>query len=141
MLAYNQESRDHAATALTDWLTEDHGLFYLIGGAAVLIGLTMWRRRAHRRALAFAAYPPAIRRLAIALTRSGHHWEPGQTAKEYARLAGEYLGRIPATTAVSGVPDRVVSVYYSERFGGSSPNGDANRMLDLELRMLERALR
>jgi hypothetical protein len=141
LLAYNKESREQAAQAVEEWVTELYGGFYLIGGAAVLAGLWWVRRsRARRRAAAGARLPAYVRRLTAALKAAGYAWPDGRTAREYVSEVAGALRLAPATAAVADVLGRVVTAYYAERFGDRPLAADERRGLDGDLSRLEAAL-
>jgi len=118
LLAYNADSREQATEALGNWIRYDGGGYYLAGGALAVVGLGAWRRRVRRRRAEWAGVPDPLRRLREILAAAGYAWRTGQTAREWARGAGDGLRQVPRTADVSGVPERVVSAYYAERFGG-----------------------
>ncbi|HKB01143.1 MAG TPA: transglutaminase domain-containing protein [Gemmataceae bacterium] len=141
LLAYNKESREQAAQAVQEWVTEQYGGFYLLGGAVALAGLWWLRRtRAKRRAAFGPALPAYVRRLVAALNRAGYAWPAGRTAREYVSAVADLLRTVPATTDVAGVPGLVVSAYYAERFGDRPLAADERRGLDADLTRLEAAL-
>jgi hypothetical protein len=136
LLAYNKDSREQAAEAVQEWLTEQNGGFYLGGAALATVGLWWARRtRARRRAAAWVALPAYLRRLTAALKRAGHAWPDGRTAREYVSAVA---GALPS--AVADVPGRVVSAYYAERFGQRVLTADEHQALAADLRRLEAAL-
>jgi hypothetical protein len=141
LLAYNKESREQAAAAVEEWVTEQNGGFYLAGGVLALAGL-WWARRhwARRRAAAGARLPAYVRRLAAALKRAGHAWPDGRTAREYVSAAADALRAAATTAGVADVPARVVAAYYAERFGERPLTAGEHRGLDADLRRLEAAL-
>ena len=126
LLAYNADSREQAAEAVGTWVADGGGAYYLAGGAAVALGLWGWRRRVRRQRAKWAGVPDPLRHLTAVLTAAGFPWRTGQTAREWARGAGVRLRLTPRTAAAAGVPERVVSAYYAERFGGR-PVGPAER--------------
>lgn len=140
LLAYNRESREQAAEEIQAWVVEDDGWGYLAVGVVVVVGLLLWRRRARRRAAEFAEYPDPVRRLAMALARTGHSWQPGTTAHEFAAAAGAALAARSATAAVAGVPADVIVSYYAERFGGRLPTASERQQIESRLRTLELAI-
>jgi protein-glutamine gamma-glutamyltransferase len=140
LLAYNADSREQAAEAVETWMRDDGGAFYLIGGALGLVGIWMLRRRVRRTRAEWANVPGPLRRLVAVLSKAGYTWRPGQTAREWARGVGDGLRQMPQTTAVAGVPERVVSAYYAERFGGRPIGPDDHRDLDADVRRLAAAL-
>jgi hypothetical protein len=141
LLAYNKESREQAAQAVEEWVTEQNGGFYLAGGAALLTGLWWLRRtRARRRSANGVARPAYVRRLLAALKRAGYAWPDGRTVREYVTEVAGRLRTGPATAAVADVPGRLVSAYYAERFGERPLADDDRRGLDADLSRLEAAL-
>jgi protein-glutamine gamma-glutamyltransferase len=140
LLAYNKESREQAAEAVVEWLTERNGGIYLVAGALGLVGLRYGVKRRARRRTAGTVMPTSVRRLAAILSRAGYPWPPGQTAREYARLAGAGLKLVSATAVVAHVPERVVAAYYAERFGQIRLTEAEVQQLDADLRALQAAL-
>lgn len=140
LLAYNADSREQAADALGEWVWEGNGAAYLAGGGLLVIGLWLWRRRVRRTRAAWAGVPDPLRRLVAVLARAGYGWRVGQTAREWALGAGAGLRRGGRTAAVAGVPERVVSAYYAERFGGRAVGPDERRELDAAVGRLALAL-
>ncbi|HJZ93089.1 MAG TPA: transglutaminase domain-containing protein [Gemmataceae bacterium] len=140
LLAYNQESRDRAAEAVEQWVTEGNGPFYLAGGGVALVALWWARRRWQRVRVARRPLPTHLRRLEAILRGAGYGRAAGQTAREYARGVGEVLRAASATAGVAVVPEQVVSAYYAERFGGRVTGDQQRRELDEALGRLERAL-
>lgn len=140
LLAYNQDSREDAVAALQTWLRYEGGGYYLTGAGAGLLLLWMWRRQVRRRRAAWAGVPDPLRRLTAVLTAAGYSWRPGQTAREWARGAGAGLRQGPWTSDVSGVPERVVSAYYAERFGGRSVAAAERKELAADVGRLAAAL-
>ena len=126
LLTYNADSREQAAEAVGTWVVDDGGAYYLAGGAAAVLGLWGWRRRARRKRAKWAGVPDPLRRLTAVLTAAGFAWRTGQTAREWAHGAAAGLRQATRTAEVAAVPERVVSAYYAERFGGR-PVGPAER--------------
>ena len=130
LLAYNADSREQAAQAVGGWVRDGNGGLYLAGGVVLVAGLWMWRRRVRRQRAEWTGVPDPLRRLVAVLAGAGYGWRNGQTAREWALGAGAGLRRAPRTVAVAGVPERVVSAYYAERFGGRMVGPDERRDLD-----------
>jgi transglutaminase-like putative cysteine protease len=133
LLTYNAESREQAAEAVGTWIRDDGGAYYLAGGAAALFALWAWRRRVRRQRAKWAGIPDPLKRLTAILTTAGYAWRPGQTAREWAQWAGLRLRLATRTVEVAGVPERVVSAYYAERFGGRSVGPAERQELDGEV--------
>jgi hypothetical protein len=140
LLAYNKDSREAAAAAVEEWVTHDNGAYYLLAGAAALVGLWWLRRRLARPSGPRPLGPDYFRRLTTVLTKAGHPWLPGRTAREYAAGVADVLRADPATEAVADVPRRVVAAYYAERFGEQPLGSDDRQALSSDLRRLELAL-
>ena len=140
LLTYNAQSREAAAEAVQEWVRDEGGGFYLAGGAVALVGLWAWRRRVRRKRAAWAGVPDPLRRLVAVLTAAGHGWRGGQTAREWAAGAAADLRAGPRTAAVAGVPERVVSAYYAERFGGRAVGPAERQLLDADVGRLAAAL-
>jgi hypothetical protein len=140
LLAYNAQSREAAAETVETWVRDDGGAFYLAGGAAVLFGLWAWRRRARRKRAEWAGIPDPLRRLVAVLAAAGYGWRSGRTAREWAHGAADGLRAGPRTADVAGVPERVVSAYYAERFGGRAVGPEERRSLDADVGRLAAAL-
>lgn len=141
LLAYNKESREQAAEALREWVTEDDGGYYLASAAVLLLGIWAYRRQSARRRAEANVGPAPLRRLLAALRRAQIEWPQGLTAREFARSAGDRLRGSPTTAAAAYVPDAIVNAYYAERFGDLPPSPDERRELDAGLARLETALR
>lgn len=110
---------------------------------AVLVALPLAYRLLRKRGRARSV---GIRRLherlvGILQRRFGLRARPEQTAREVALLAREALERKPATTALADIPERVVELFYRERYGGHPVAEDepAVRELSARLDALERA--
>ncbi|HEX3148360.1 MAG TPA: transglutaminase domain-containing protein [Gemmataceae bacterium] len=140
LLAYNAQSREEFAEAVRGWIFNDGGAFYLSGGIVALVGLWLWRRRARRRAAARAHVPDTLLRLVAIMSRAGLPWPPGQTAREWARSAGDVLKQAAPTVSVAVVPELVVAAYYAERFGGHAIGSDQRAALDVEVARLAAAI-
>ena len=140
LLAYNKDSREQAAEAVREWLTERNGGFYLAAGLLGLVGLRYAVRRRARLRAAKTEMPVSVRRLAAILARAGYPWPPGQTAREYAHSAGTGLRLVSATANVAEIPERVVRAYYAERFGQVRLTDTELQSIDADLRALQAAL-
>ena len=140
LLAYNAESREQAADAVKTWIRDDYGGLYLAGGAALLTGLWFWRRRVRQKRAEWAGVPDPLRRLVAVLSGAGFRWRTGQTAREWALGAAAGLRRMDRTRDVASVPERVVSAYYAERFGGRKVGPAERKVLDADVGRLAVAL-
>lgn len=140
LLAYNADSREQAAEAVRTWVEDDGGVYYLAGGAAIVLALWAWRRRVRARRAKWAGIPDPLRRLTAVLTAAGYTWRTGQTAREWAKRAGLGLRSTAKTADVAGIPERVVSAYYAERFGGRSVAPVERQELNAEVGRLAAAL-
>jgi Domain of unknown function (DUF4129) len=105
-----------------------------------LVGLWWARRRWRQTRAAARPLPTHLRRLEAILRRAGYGWATGKTAREYVRGVGEVLRAAPATVSVAEIPERVVSAYYAERFGGRLTGADERKELDEALGRLAGAI-
>jgi protein-glutamine gamma-glutamyltransferase len=140
LLAYNAQSREEFFDALSTWIMEENGAIYLTGVAAALVALSLWRRRTRRRRAALAHVPDLLRRMLAILSKAGLEWQPGQTAREWARSASATLRQSAPTSGVASVPELIVAAYYADRFGGYVVSLDQRAALDAELHKLAMSL-
>jgi hypothetical protein len=80
------------------------------------------------------------RRLETALARKGFQRPAGQTAHEFAILAGGHLAESIELNRVSHLPRRIVEAFYRVRFGGRTLDNREAESVELALRELELAL-
>jgi hypothetical protein len=84
-----------------------------------------------------ASYGRLLQALKRALGLAPH---TGETAREFAAIAGGRLAAEPATCSVAGVPAEMAAAYYRSRFGDRPLTDDERLAIDTDLDRLEAAL-
>jgi hypothetical protein len=113
-----------------------------LGLAALLAALGWVIRRSWRRAVSRGKQSTLYdRMLALLAGRIELRPEPAETPVELADRASAVLAERPATAALADVPVEVVTLYYSMRYGGQTPDGTVLYEVAGRLDALERALR
>ena len=106
-----------------------------VGGPLRRLGLVWSQKRQHE--------PPTLemcRRLEAALGRQGIERLAGQTAHEFAVLAGGHLAESIELNGLSHLPRRIVESFYRVRFGGRTLDNREATAVEHALRELELAL-
>lgn len=121
IIGYNPKKREEAVEAIRDGIVE-WSLDFLVAAGAVAL-LVALRRKFARRCRDRLAEPesdlPWYRDYLAALQAHGQFPAAGETPKEFADRAGEYLRSTPAASAAA-VPAFVSSKLYRVRYAGSS---------------------
>jgi hypothetical protein len=140
LLTYNRDSREQAARAVQEWLTDDDGWMYIAAAGVAVVAFFGWRWRSRRKAAILAGYPDYVCRLASILMRHGQFWPPGKTAQEFATAAAAGLRSTSVGADVAEIPVRLARIYYAERFGGHLLSDLERRNVEIDLKRLARAL-
>ena len=126
----------------------------IAGGVLAVVGVVYWRRRrrqrqradAEREQAAIAALTPFHGRLLAVLAKLGLSPQPGQTAREFAAAARDFLNARQVPSNLAEVPVLVADAYYRVRFGFQRLEPAELEALDsavgrLETAVADRALR
>jgi hypothetical protein len=122
-----------------NWL---QAALFAVGAAAMAVAVRKLVRRPRPNVRgqghpAMASYGRLLEALKWAL---GLAPQVGETASEFAAIAGGRLAAEPATLGVADVPTEMAAAYYRSRFG-DRPLTDAEQMaIDTKLGRLEAAL-
>ena len=121
IIGYNPKKREEAVEAIRGGIVE--WSLYFLGAAGAVALLVALRRKFARRRRDRRAEPesdlPWYRDYLAALRAHGQFPAAGETPKEFADRAGEYLRSTPATSAAA-VPAFLSSKLYRVRYAGSS---------------------